>query len=475
MAVLRAAEARLNLLRTIHPGPFEMARAGLIKRVEEARENVLSEIAANPQRPRADAAVAFAMPAPPSQRGALQPPVPPSQAVIPPAMPAVPPAMPGAAAPPPVPGGGYPGGGLETIAIRTNVYRKKTPVAGIVTTILALAAVAGGLVYYTYYGRQKVAAAGKAKPTEPSGKRQVASNDADHAGSSPKPAADEDAAARRNARKKEQAPIDPTSDRAVSTMKPPSREKPPVRPAPARKEPADEDRDDPIGAAVAQVAEPPPAPMRKPRAVEPAETAPDDENPAGQKPAGRKPAPNEPAEAMADKDGRLDATLSEVLEAMRQQEDDTVKRLLEEASKQARGDEPRQRVAAWQQLAAYYKGFLEYRKKALAAVKPGDEYDVKNQKVGVVEVDDDTFVYRAAGGNKTVPRDKIPAGIVLAIVMQWFDDNPANDLYVGAYHLAKPEPDPQRAREHWEKALAAGADSSALIPLLDDPVFAATE
>ena len=47
IAVLRSAEARLNLLRAISPGPFEMARAGLIKRVEEAREKLLAEIASS--------------------------------------------------------------------------------------------------------------------------------------------------------------------------------------------------------------------------------------------------------------------------------------------------------------------------------------------------------------------------------------------------------------------------------------------
>jgi hypothetical protein len=178
---------------------------------------------------------------------------------------------------------------------------------------------------------------------------------------------------------------------------------------------------------------------------------------------------------MAEEDSKLDATLAEALEALRRQEDDTVTQLLAAASKQAEGKEAKQRVASWKLLGTYYKGFLEYREKALTAVKPGDEYDVKNQKVGVVEVDDEKFIYRTAGGNKTVSRDKIPAGIVLAIVMQWFDANPANDLYVGAYHLVKPETDPQRAREHWEQALAAGADASGLLPLLDDPVFAKSE
>jgi hypothetical protein len=103
--VLRAAEARLNLLRAISPGPFEMARAGLIKRVEEAREKLLAEIAAGPQRSRSDSPAPFAMPAPPSQRAAAGPPISAARPAAIPAVPlATPPVVPGAVpAVPPIP------------------------------------------------------------------------------------------------------------------------------------------------------------------------------------------------------------------------------------------------------------------------------------------------------------------------------------------------------------------------------------
>ena len=341
--------------------------------------------------------------------------------------------------------------------------------AGIALTLLALSAMAGGLVYYTYYGRPKAGGTGKPKPSETSATRQVAGNDSEKDASKPKASTDDsDASGQRRGRKKDREPVDPTSDRAVSTMKPPSRERDRVRPSRSEREP--DETDDPIGAATAAIAVPPPPPMRAADAGGPAEVMSAEEKPSRQEQAA-----GPPAAVVAVKDAKLDAMLAEVLEAMRRQEDDTVARLLGMASKQATGRAAKERVAGWQQLATYYKGFLGYREQAMAAVKPGNEYDVKNQKVGVVEVDDDTFVYRVAGGNKTVPRDKIPAGIVLAIVMEWFDENPANELYLGAYHLAKPEPDPKRAREHWDKALAGGADASGLIPLLDDPVFAASE
>ena len=445
LVVLRAAEARLNLLRAISPGPFEMARAGLIKRVEEAREKLLAEIAASPQRPRSDSAVPFAMPAPPSQRAAAGAPISAARPAAMPAMPlAMPPVVPGVvpAVPPTVPGGDFRGDGVggETIAIRPTVYRKKTPVAGIATALLALSALAGGLVYYAYYVKPNA---------KHSGERQSAHAKVEAAPISPQPPQD-----RRPKGGKRSA--DPTSDDAVSTSKPPSARNERRRPEP-EPEP-----------------EPEPKPKPKPEvSTRPRETA--------------RPTAAPPPEAMAgditgdkaEDTAQLDATLAEALEAIQRQEYDTVTTLLAAASKQTDGRAPgsaaSQRLDSWQQLAVYSKGFMDFRQQALAVVKSGDEYDVKNQKVGVVEVDADTFVYRSAGGNKTVPRDKIPAGIVLAIVMQWFDKNPANDLYLGAYHLSKPEPDLPRAREHWEKAQAGGADASGLMPLLNDPVFAKSE
>ena len=179
-----------------------------------------------------------------------------------------------------------------------------------------------------------------------------------------------------------------------------------------------------------------------------------------------------PVAAAIEESRGLNEPRAAVLKAMQRQEYDTVDRLLETVSRKATSDEARSRINGWRQLATYVKGFFDFRTKALAAVKAGDEFEVNGKKIGVVEVDDEKFIYRVAGVSKTCPPDKIPAGIVLAIVTQWFDNKPANDLYLGSYHLAKPESDPQRAREHLEKAEAGGADASALMPLLDDPVFA---
>lgn len=131
------------------------------------------------------------------------------------------------------------------------------------------------------------------------------------------------------------------------------------------------------------------------------------------------------------------------------------------------------RAEQWSELVTFARGFADYRNQALATVKAGDEYDVDGKKIGVVEIDDERFVYRFAGKNRTAPRDRIPGGIVMAIVESWFDEKPANDLFVGAYHAAKAEPDLDKARAAWERARARGADASLLLPLLDDPILTA--
>ena len=140
------------------------------------------------------------------------------------------------------------------------------------------------------------------------------------------------------------------------------------------------------------------------------------------------------------------------------------------------GDEPMgkaaaERLARWQELSTYAKGFADYRGQALEAVRSGVEYEIDGKVVGIVEIDDEKIIYRLAGKNKTVSRSRIPGKLLLAIVTGWFDENPANQLYLGAFHATKPEPDLAQAREAWQQAERGGADASSLLPLLDDPVL----
>lgn len=170
-------------------------------------------------------------------------------------------------------------------------------------------------------------------------------------------------------------------------------------------------------------------------------------------------------------DDATDEALPQALAAIREGDFDTADALLASALEAGTSLSAKRRVSDWQTLAQYAREFAGFREKAIADVKPGNEFDVNGKKVGIVEIDDKKFIYRYQGRNKTTPRNKIPAGIAMAIVTTWFDTRPANQLFLGAHHATKPEPDLAKARDHWERAEKGGINAEPLLRLLDDPVL----
>jgi hypothetical protein len=480
LAVLRAAEARLTLLRGLSAGPFELARNALIKRVEEAREAVLHQLATMP-RDAFSAPITFNMPpAPtgyPSAPAGVSAPPPPVPPAVPPPVPAAPSWLPPTQLPAAVPATGF---GGPRVSPR---YRRQSSSGGLLALLAGLAVVAAALAISVL----------QPKAEKPPNRRPPPQNVAQQ---EPRPPAAEgeqdderggrdEPVERRRPRpvrppKPVEEPIEPTSDRAVSTSEPPVRMDSLPPDGTETKPPAVEQPGDDATAAVAD------AGMRAERTTT---AKPDDEAaPAGNDggdaatqaaTSGTPEAPADTAAAasMERKDGadetllRIESLLGEAHAALQRREHDTVDRKLAAAEKIAPDRAAAERIARWRSFAHYAKEFYAYREQALNAVEAGHEYDVDGKKIGVVEIDAEKFIYRFKGRNVTKPRDNIPAGIVLAIVNDWFDARPENQLFLGAYHLSKPECDPQAARTNWELGQAAGADASQLLPLLDDPVI----
>jgi cytoskeletal protein RodZ len=453
LVVLRAADARLTVLKGIAPGPFDMARNALIKRVEEAREAVLAQVAATPKQ-QAPVGTSFTMPPPPGGSLPRAPAPPPIQSAgrspnIP-TVPAVP--MPHGAteASPWSERADADHGGFVSVEKRP-VYRKQSSGAGTLLLLLVgLGAAAGGLLWMKMRAdeQRKVAS------------REVAAAEREDQQKS----ADEDESERQRAgtkrtaamRRPERDPDDTTSDDTVSTSAPPRREPMPVR---RRPEPEPETTPEPEPETTPEP-EPVPEPTDGPPVAEPA--APDQTD-SPVPPSAEPPAPEETA---AD----INRLLAEVFAALQEQQFDAAQLAVKAADKKAAGP-AQKRVASWDSLLTYAKGFADYRSQALAAMKPGQEYEIDDKKIAVIEIDAEKFIYRYAGKNKTVSADKIPGAILMTIVTEWFDRNPANNLYIGAYHATKTEPDLEKARASWQLAKARGADASALLPLLDDPVL----
>ena len=223
---------------------------------------------------------------------------------------------------------------------------------------------------------------------------------------------------------------------------------------------------------------PPPQPKPKPRPAP--QPDPQPEPPPAPAPDPRpeqrpEPPPPPPEPTPPENIERLESRWGDVRTKLGEGDFAAAQTVVEEAASVAQSKPSRERVGRWAELVTFAKGFAGYREKALAAVKPGDEYDIGNKKLAIVEIDDEKLIYRSAGKNTTKARDKIPGAILMKIVTEWFDDNPANDLYVGAYHATKKEPDLAQARAAWEQAQARGADASLLLPLLEDPILVKAE
>lgn len=419
--VLEAAKARIRLLRTIDAGPLEAVRHALLERVERAREEVLDAIAAargdgvsdTPARRRS-----FAMPPPPP-------------GVVPPRR-------------------DDPESAIPSIRLRAGPppRRSGTPALAVIglSSLVALAAVLGWITWQ------------RGMPARE--RRDVARHDVPGRGA-PARTADGD--------RSRPAPAAPAE---------------PAVPSPPASEPS---------GAPATGRQPPPAPERGAgSAALAAAAAPDDSHPVASAPAPDRlpaaepppqlPGPSatpSPADASTRVDGSVADALLEPLQAVRRamagRDFDAAGARLRTAAAASSGADAVARVEAWRQLLHYARGFADYRDTALGTVAPGQEYDVDGKKIAVVEIDDETFIYRYAGRNTSVRRDRIPGGILMAIVTTWFDAKPENQLFIGAYHATKPEPDPTKARACWEAASAAGIDASHLLGLLDDPALAPVE
>ena len=440
LAVLRAAAARLTLLQGIAPGPFDIARNALLKRVEEAREAVLAQIATAPRAAMAVGPV-LTMPRPPSAP-ALDPNKSPWDQ---------PPAQ--------------DGWGPVTVS---RVRKQSAPAFSVGTLLLVLCG--GAAILACVYAMQQVV---PARPTKKPSGEVVRANTPN----APQPPQDSQPTPSPRSKKRpppnEDLPPEPSSDRAVSTSGAPIKPPPArVKPEPVA-EPEPEPKPEPERS-------PEPEPKPKPAVEKPAEEVP----PFTLKPAFPETPPmpvepnpdGKPAKVVPPKQAQqaIDPfvqKLTDVLTSLQNQKFAAAAATLDQAAALPGVDDAR--IQRWEKLVYYAKEFASYREQALAAVTADNNYEVNGIQIGVVEIDSEKFIYRAKGKNTTVARDKIPSAILITIVEDWFDAKPANNLFLGAYHATKPEIDIQKAREKWQRAQAGGAgnDAAMLLDILADPVL----
>lgn len=489
IVVLKAAETRLKALKGLAAGQHHAAREALILQVEQAREKVLSQIAAVGNGPVAPGSRAgFAMPPPPRRHATPESDADGGATVV-----------------------LEDRGNSSSIEDATNAaptlrIRPRRPVrrqgsAAIWVSILAmLASVAAGVGFIWWQARQQDLRQAARNQTARNAQRDedVAGGPRGDPGPRAKPLPEDAAISsspppqRQQPGKKPGASVTSNSPatagasarEAVATSTPraegamaeePMRSPPSLSTELSAPEPAtdetmnDEPATDDAAAPMASVADAPLETMaadRDPADDTPTEVAASDDM-AEASPA------EDPLDSIDAADDEADTAIPQALAAIRAGDFDTADALLASALEGGRSLPAKRRVSDWQTLTQYAREFAGFREKAIADVKPGDEFDVNGKKVGIVEIDDKKFIYRFQGRNKTTPRNKIPAGIAMAIVTTWFDERSANHLFLGAYHATKPEPDLAKAREHWERAEKGGINAEPLLRLLEDPVLEA--
>jgi hypothetical protein len=172
--------------------------------------------------------------------------------------------------------------------------------------------------------------------------------------------------------------------------------------------------------------------------------------------------------------GSLDESLGEAYAAVQRGEFDTADRLLTAAGNQIGDDvEAATRLERWRLFVAYSRGFTGYRDQAFEAAKEGRDYTVAGKTFALIEITPELFIYRLAGRNERVPRERLDPRIELAVVEKWFaaDGRPANHLFLGARWLSLAPPNGGRARAEWRVAGDGGEEVGGLLALIDDPVI----
>lgn len=484
LAIVRAADAKLAILRGVPPGPLTLARDALVKRVEAARDELLAGAA--------HAAETASTPAAPARPMFAPPPVP------------MAPPVPVAPLAPPV----------NTAKEPATIRLSKKPVAPqssgshvVVAMASLLAVVVAAVVAYRVLEARKpkpVVATRKVmapKDSKPESSRSAQAKQTQEGDEQkpehpikPKPTRNDDEKVPEPSvtmRNKPKPDADDADETSAPDRRPPSDSDPDAEPQattkPMRKPDQDATVDDPKVR---------PKPQAEPDA-EPSKPNTDQKPEPDAEPAKPKPKPTpepkpepdsvpanpppttipEPAADPAEKAAAVTKLLREAHAALREHEFDTADAALKTAMEKADDDKLAERVTCFRQLAAYAKQFVGYQEQALKAAADGGIYELPGgRQLSVVEINDKELVYKE-GINKRIPRDKIPPAWIQVIITKWFagDDQAGNHVFLGVYHALKEKPDMKAAQNEWTLAQFGGENVKFLMPLVRDPILNAPD
>jgi hypothetical protein len=127
------------------------------------------------------------------------------------------------------------------------------------------------------------------------------------------------------------------------------------------------------------------------------------------------------------------------------------------------------RLSRHEELLGYVEGFWKAVLESMKGLQATDTLPMDNTEIAIVGVDGEELTIRAAGRNLSYTLETIPSGLALALAKRWFKaGEPANNIYLGAFHAVDPQGNLNEARRSWEAATRGGASAESLMPLLDE-------
>lgn len=179
--------------------------------------------------------------------------------------------------------------------------------------------------------------------------------------------------------------------------------------------------------------------------------------------------PEEPAEKKIDpaKQKVFVRDVVDVRKAMSEHDLPGARSRLNKAKSDAQTEDELAQAEVLETMLNHLTEFWVGTRKAIAAIKSGDEFVAKGETVVVVEVRDKDVDVKAVGVNRTYLLNDLPHLMLLALAEKWFSDAPSSKVFLGAYLAVDPSGDPARARKLWQAASEQGIDMASLMPELD--------
>ena len=198
-----------------------------------------------------------------------------------------------------------------------------------------------------------------------------------------------------------------------------------------------------------------------------------DESPAPgtdpERPGDSSPEEPEPSEEPVDpaRQEAFAGAVADVRKAMSEHNLSKARSHLDRARADAQTDDDRALIERLGTMLDYLNEFWVGARKAIANLKSGDEFTVKDTVVVIVEIGEKEVIVRAVGQNRTYPLDDLPHRMLTALAEKWFAEGPSSKVLLGAYLAVDPAGDSARARQLWKGASELGIDLEPLMPEME--------